>query len=109
MLQASHGRGCVFLRPPSKRGETRTFHFTSKIEIRRIAPRLLSPADSERWQEDVNTAELLLLILRGQHLGLCSSSFIVNKSMCEFVLRRGQDMRIFPDVLERRLKRLQPT
>lgn len=55
----------------------------------------------------MNAAELLLILDRAQAIGLCNG-LNVNRNICEYVLRRGQDMRIFPDVFERRLKRLQP-
>ena len=65
------------------------------------------PRDRDCWQDAVNAAELLLLLSRGQTMGLCKG-LTVNRDQCNFVLRRGQEMQIYPDVLERRLKRLQP-
>lgn len=67
----------------------------------------MADRDRDCWQDSVNAAELLLLLARGQTMGMCSG-LTINRNQCEFILRRGQDMRIFPDVLERRLKRLQP-
>jgi hypothetical protein len=63
--------------------------------------------DHDHWQDAVNAAEMLLLLQRAQSMGMLEG-LTVNREQCTYVLQRGQELRIFPDVLERRVRRLQP-
>jgi hypothetical protein len=63
--------------------------------------------DHDHWQDAVNAAEMLLLLSRAQSMGMLEG-LTVNREQCNFVLKRGQELRVFPDVLERRIRRLQP-
>jgi hypothetical protein len=62
--------------------------------------------DPERWQDSVDVAEILLLLSKGQALGLCHG-LLINRRQCLFVLTRGQELGFIPEALERRFARLQ--
>ena len=55
--------------------------------------------DRDQWQDAVNAAEFLRLLEKARTFGLVDSAGRTNKPRCAFLLRRGRQLGIEPDML----------